>query len=344
MIHIVLRSTQTLISSPFRLLLALTLSLGPIAGQAQVDSLQNANEMLGNFRAVVAPTDSTVMIVGDQGKILRSKNGGATWKVVCSQTESTTALYNIAFAGGLNGLAVGQGGKILYTKDGGMTWAPGRSGTRETLFGVALVEGKETRGWAVGGHGTILRTSDGGISWIPSVSGVDVYLNSIFFINASEGWTCGISGEILHTSDGGKIWKERLPGLTTALNAIHFVTPSIGWAVGGYGSIVKTENGGVSWIKQNIRPEFEDFKTKDMLTACSFRDALNGLVVGTGQNLLRTVDGGSTYIEQKVATEEVLMGVSFSSRSIGWLVGYDGCLLKTTDGGATWKFVAIHFE
>ena len=61
-------------------------------------------------------------VVGNNGTILRTTNGGQSWIKQVSGT--TNDLNDISFIGANNGIAVGNSGVILKTTDGGVNWVP----------------------------------------------------------------------------------------------------------------------------------------------------------------------------------------------------------------------------
>jgi hypothetical protein len=58
--------------------------------------------------------------------------------------------------------------------------------------------------------------------------------------------------------------------------------------------------------------------------------------VGGGGTILRTTDGGTTWMSQSSGTKNYLYGVFFTDSNRGTAVGVGGTILRTTDGGATW--------
>jgi subtilisin family serine protease len=99
-------------------------------------------------------------VVGRDGVILATTDGGATWNAQSSGT--TERLRGVAFSDAAHGWAAGYGGVILVTSNGGATWSAQSSGTPVDLEAVAFSDA--TRGWVVGG-GTILSTTNGGGAW-----------------------------------------------------------------------------------------------------------------------------------------------------------------------------------
>jgi photosystem II stability/assembly factor-like uncharacterized protein len=83
------------------------------------------------------------------------------------------------------------------------------------------------------------------------------------------------------------------------------------------------------------------FPLQETLFDVKFTDANTGNVVGSKGTILRTTDGGASWINQESGTVNELMGVSFTDTDTGTVVGFIssnglGIILRTTDGGTTW--------
>jgi len=77
--------------------------------------------------------------------------------------------------------------------------------------------------------------------------------------------------------------------------------------------------------------------------AYHFKDAISGTAVGSGGTILRTNDGGTTWVAQSSGITGDLYSVSFSDPMNGTIVGdaaqddfLRGVILRTSDGGNTW--------
>jgi len=101
-------------------------------------------------------------VVGANGTILRTTNGGSTWTL--QQSGSTDDLLGVSFTDTNNGTVVGRNGTILRTTNGGIMWIPQMSDTIYDFYGVSYID--ENIGTVVGGHlfsqNIILRTTNGG--------------------------------------------------------------------------------------------------------------------------------------------------------------------------------------
>jgi len=101
-------------------------------------------------------------IVGMEGIILKTENGGKKWRKL--ETNCDIPLYSIDIKGN-KGWAVGNRGYYILSLDGGETWVvkDGLIKTRFWLRDVAFSD--ENNGWIVGAMGTVAHSTDGGMSW-----------------------------------------------------------------------------------------------------------------------------------------------------------------------------------
>jgi photosystem II stability/assembly factor-like uncharacterized protein len=63
------------------------------------------------------------------------------------------------------------------------------------------------------------------------------------------------------------------------------------------------------------------------------------VAVGERGHVLRSVDGGATWTQQRAPTRATLTAVTFADAAHGWAVGHDEVILRTTDGGTSWTRV-----
>jgi len=84
------------------------------------------------------------------------------------------------------------------------------------------------------------------------------------------------------------------------------------------------------WEVQNeeLDPVFDDMTFANMQT---------GWLVGKDGVVLKTADGGNTWVEQSTSTTKDLLAVDFINNSKGWAVGKRGTILHTSDGGENWE-------
>jgi hypothetical protein len=206
--------------------------------------------------ALSAPDATHVVIAGRNREkdavVLRSADGGATWR--CRRLAPGRWPDAASFLDAQNGwLAVihdsvrHDPGEVWRTGDGGATWT--RLCVVPDQFSV-LQFLDASNGWAAGWDRGVQQTTDGGVTWAPvaSLPGWYVYVDDLWFANASEGWGLysveDVGSFLVHTRDGGVHWSRQSLGTTRYLNAIAFTAASEGWAVGEDGTILHTTNGG----------------------------------------------------------------------------------------------------
>jgi photosystem II stability/assembly factor-like uncharacterized protein len=180
-------------------------------------SLAAADPILYDIKFVDAQNG---WIVGEFGKILRTRDGGETWK---EQTKSLLegteffdlldlpTLFGIDARDEQNAVAAGLEAHIARTRDGGTKWTydttdGGDVKLVDPLYDV--VEFADGRGWAVGAAGQVVQTRPGSGVWNRADIGQDVltWLRAVSFSDEQYGWMVGGFGLIYHTEDGGKSW------------------------------------------------------------------------------------------------------------------------------------------
>ncbi len=105
-------------------------------------------------------------------------------------------------------------------------------------------------------------------------------------------------------------------------------------AVGERGHVLHSVDAGRTWTQVQAPASAN-------LTAVYFADAKNGWAVGHAQTILRTQDGGDTWVLSHFEPEEAepFLDVSFGDGLRGLVVGAYGVIYSTTDGGSVWSHV-----
>jgi photosystem II stability/assembly factor-like uncharacterized protein len=275
-------------------------------------------------------------VVGLDGTIAATADGGLTWS---NQSSGTEHLSSVHFVNERQGWAVGSGGTIVGTVDGGLTWSKQSSDTEAYLLSVHFVN--ERQGWAVGDDDTIVATADGGLTWSDQSSQLTVsrpqgnpfggnsrILGSVHFVNERQGWAVGWYGTIVATEDGGLTWSQQNSGTGKFLRSVHFVNERQGWAVSGYGPIVATTDGGLTWSTQSSG-------TYADLASVYFVNERQGWAVGMDNTIVATVDGGLTWSTQSLPRSSSSSSYNaIQSMPVRWRV--DGTT-GTPGVGYVWK-------
>lgn len=195
-----------------------------------------------------------VWLVGANGKILRSQDGGGTWKRQHSPVNAN--LQDIAAWNDKRAVVVGNRGTIIITADGGKSWRSIDVGpfkiANKLLRVKALPSGQA---WTVGEGGNILRSNDFGNTWSRVGIEEDSAWNDIIFTEG-RGWMVGEYGRIKISKDGGATWKEVTGPVKSSLMGVAFKNANHGVAVGLNGVVVVSRDGGQTWkLEKSVTEE-----------------------------------------------------------------------------------------
>lgn len=189
------------------------------------------------------------------------------------------------------------------------------------------------------------KTIDGGLNWTNLITGAENSIHSLSFLNTDTGWAVGWN-PILKTVDGGRTWKEAAGFTGEYYYAIHFANADTGWVVGD-NLLRRSTDGGDTWKQQTLHNCCGNGYS---LFALDFIDQFTGYAVGTSYIgidwgyfqppaglILKTTDGGESWIPQDFSITQNLNAVRFENRDTGWAVGDSGLILYTSDGGEHWS-------
>ncbi len=235
------------------------------------------------LRDITFTTPNEGWVVGDQGALLKSTDGGDTWSPVA---QTTAGLKTILFLDQIHGWC-GGAGVILATIDGGTLWTSTDIANGDDVNAIFLKNTSE--GWACGGsvnegRGVIFHTSDGGLSWQTQFSGLVNPLLGIAFTDSVNGWSVG--DVVLRTSDGGQNWvstpTQEWP--YTGLTSVRFLGQE-GWVAGFSGLITHTTDGGMTWTRQRT-------PTDGPILKITLDESGLGFAAVGGNGILKTTSAG----------------------------------------------------
>jgi photosystem II stability/assembly factor-like uncharacterized protein len=225
--------------------------------------------------------------------LLRTADGGATWKLVNVIGKDVDArLVRALFTNDGRGWAFGEEGALYTTRDGGANWERQRVPTRNLLLGGWFLNSEQ--GWLVGAGATLLQTIDGGETWHAGT----LINQAVTTVNNEE-------------------------ARRVRFTATSFVDKKRGWAVGAEGRVFATLDGGRTWGPQNSNVETDLYDVK-------FLDAFEGWAAGAGGTLIHTLDGGRHWTVAPTGTTHALERLCFIGRTRGWVVGFGGTIISYT--------------
>ncbi|MBK7867942.1 MAG: hypothetical protein IPJ75_13750 [Ignavibacteriales bacterium] len=163
----------------------------------------------------------------DNKNVIKSEDGGKTWKNLASYSGKDIDFYNLHFIDKKNGWVIGT---MMLT------------GSIPDAYPTVFIK----------------RTTDGGDSWIDDIRYGETTPSNLTFTDPQHGWyvsnTDDTSRVMSRTTDGGKTW-ESLPFLPPyeLIEFLGFSDPQNGWMVRVYGAplspgfVHRTKDGGKTW-------------------------------------------------------------------------------------------------
>lgn len=265
-------------------------------------------------------------VVGYNGTILKTFNGGNDWQIKPSGT--TNHLISVHFVDSLNGFAI-SGQELIRTTNGGESWYV-QDTVKNGYFHDMQFISRDT-GFVAGN--TMLKTVDAGASWVKQKS----LGGSFFSFWATDSNTMFIGADyfwIFRSIDGGVNWAvSHDQGFPVNMLDIWFTSRNNGYAIGGgfaQGTsrtvLVRTNDGGETW---SLLLNMESLTFNSIFFA---NDSV-GFIAGSHGTLLKTTDAGNQWNPLNSNTTENLNTIFFIDSLTGYAVGANGTILKTTDGG-----------
>lgn len=167
----------------------------------------NTNYLSG----VYAITSDNVIVVGSNGTILKTPDGGVSW--VKKPSGTTLNLGEVQFPTPSVGYVTASEGKLLKTTDGGETWAAIDLGANTIFLSLSCVNENLIflSGIDANSNSILLKSTNGGSTWETIIgSSPQIRLYDIQFSSEQIGYASNAyspsSSKILKTQDGGKNW------------------------------------------------------------------------------------------------------------------------------------------
>ncbi|HTM20769.1 MAG TPA: YCF48-related protein [Kofleriaceae bacterium] len=220
----------------------------------------------------------TAFVVGEQGIMLRTFDGGDSWEAIDLNTTRTlrdvaAAAPDLVYVAGDQLLLVSRDSGDSFTEVAapaqdwiqvvtdhtgavamaltaeGAVWRWTGGGTPQqvmSLPGAASLSLSHGGAFAAlaGARGLLARSPDGGLTWSMVDSGVTVDLHAAWITEAGDLVAVGDAGTIVRAASGGV--QVQTPG-AGALRAVHINGQGEGLAAGEGGRVLHTGDAGITW-------------------------------------------------------------------------------------------------
>jgi photosystem II stability/assembly factor-like uncharacterized protein len=246
---------------------------------------------------------------GSNGVLAASKDGGATWSTLATQTSAN--LVDASFASPAIGYALDETGGLQLTNNGGTSWRTLDPGTTKPAGAVAAIGSNSVL--LVGPVGVYRSVAGGRFNPVTGklvararLANVDVVGGTAFAFGTHA---------LIRSANGGASWNALRFPLTNkkgksrvAIRSVSFISPSNGMLLDTQGRLWHTRNGGRSWS------ELLSTGTSSA-TGVTFADAQHAFVTvssfGTDTGnayVLHTTNGGTTWNPQLIGAGFVVPG------------------------------------
>ena len=294
-------------------------------------------------------------VVGSNGTLLVTENGGARWsRRTLPERQRNESLNDVWFFNPDRGLLLGEyglfnrSGKVdrservflLRSNNRGANWETG------ALARLSIKQAGQAGQAGQSERQASRNPNESSDTLKPALRPSDPILLRMAFANDQVGWAVGESGMIQYTEDGGATWLAQEASTRKLLYDVAAIDAKHAWAVGASGKLLRTVDGGQNWGEKSS-------EVAETLRAVHFVDAKHGWAVGARGTIISTSNGGARWERQTSGVELNLNDVFFikakegpgegagEGAREGWIAGDRGLLLHTTDGGATWESVEL---
>ncbi|RPH96477.1 T9SS C-terminal target domain-containing protein [candidate division KSB1 bacterium] len=288
--------------------------------------------------------------VGAHGYIFVTNDEGANWTET-SYRRDWAGVCSGVFSDSMHGWLIGgisDGNnaidKIWCTTDGGQFWMEQSLGINTSLKSGCSADANTV--WLLGHNGIVLHTDNGGAFWQQqtALSGRNI-LNFDFHDTFNGAAVEGNS--IFITSDGGESWSEYSSTYWGSYSDVAYADALNIWAVGSilvnadsfvYAGVVNhSGDAGFTWTQDTLEGFGE-------LIHVTFGNPSVGFITEHyGRRLLKTVDGGTTWIENPNPCRNVIDWINATNASDIWAVTDLVEIVHSTDGGSTWTLEPLMY-
>ncbi|MFI9545187.1 WD40/YVTN/BNR-like repeat-containing protein [Streptomyces sp. NPDC052016] len=300
---------------------------GPAGAHGPAWALKDTGTPSVRFRGLAAVDRRTAWVAGSQGTVLRTTDGGGSWRNVSPPGAAALQFRDVeafdAWRAVVLAIGEGEASRVYRTEDGGATWTESFRNTDARAFYDCLTFFDRRHGLAmsdpVDGRFRILSTSDGGRSWtvLPD-DGMPPALDG------EAGFAAG--GQCLVSAGSHDVWLAT--GGAARARVLH------------------SSDRGLTWTATDAPIPAGD--PARGVFALAFHDRAHGLAVGgdyrpdqpSPRAAAVTGDAGRTWRSSATSPPAYRSGVAWlpHSRTAALAVGPTGTDL-TTDAGRTWRTV-----
>lgn len=260
----------------------------------------------------------------------RTYDGGDSW-VKGTVAPGSFSLDYVHFFDVNVGIGTGYGGSIYKTTDAGQTWIVKATSDSYRMENLQFINA--TTGFAFG-YRDILKTTDAGETW-KSVLATSGNIHFGMMLDDKHGIAGAIPGKFYRTSDGGEAWVYGDGPNPGTVEEMDFLTPKFGILAMTWWTSLRTKDGGATF------DTIATYTKETRHSAAKILDENTYLLGGEGKTLLKTKDGGKTWVEKLGGGGGYIESFYFKNATTGWAGLTGNFIYRTDDAGETWSPIAI---
>lgn len=296
-----------------------------------------------NLRSVYFINETTGWVVGDNGTIGKTVNGGVNWTAQTSPVNVN--LNSVKFQDANIGAACGNNGKLILTSNGGAIWTEYNTNVTSNLLSV---DAAGTVVIATSEDGFILKYNGTSISKIDYKTVTKSPVTGLKMINENTFYSCGGGGFIRRSDDGGATFSFQANPMMAPLSDIYFSDINKGFAVASTNNaILRTIDGGTTWTFPAGVTTTLSWSQKQSTSGnignpfCLHPQNKNGVFILAGSALYRSLDKGNTWTLLNASVpgsscHSFFVNPLDTNIMIATKGSSGGRVIKSTNYGATW--------
>ena len=317
-----------------------------------------SSRTMARLRGVSAVNDQVAWASGADSTVLRTEDGGSTWKKLTVTSDKldfrdVDAIdERTAYV-----LAIGNGdaSRIYKTSDAGVSWTLQFKNAEPKAFYDAMSFWDANHGIVIGdsiaGKFCILITDNGGGTWnrvpaeslpaaLPNEGAFAASGTNIAVWGKSHAWIAtggAAKSRVLRTSDRGRTWKivdtPLKAGASTGIFSIDFRDARHGVIVGGdytkeseaVDNLAVTHDGGVTW---SLRKGLSGYRSVVAYVPHGFVKTRRIIAVGPNGTDYSSDDGETWKRDDGPGFDTASFIRSARDSTVGWAAGKDGAMGK----------------
>ena len=212
--------------------------------------------------AVTFLDNQTGYAVGHEATIIKTTDGGDTWKLQRVTRRGEHPLFGVYFSDANNGIAIGAFSVVFETSDGGETWTNRRlvEDSYDDFHLNGLFADRKGNVYIPAEYGTIYKSSDGAKTFDVIETPYDGSFWGGMMLSNGSLLVWGMRGNVYFSTDGGDSWEKSVTKSDRSVSGGTQLDDGTIVLAGLSGSVLVSKDNGANF-KSIVRPDRKSFAT-----------------------------------------------------------------------------------